>query len=116
MVEAIDGVLGGEKIYPPSIAYLLYQHLAQRSRACERRNRLDALALTPREFEVLSLIADRSSNEAIALRLGISIHTVKNHVHNILEKLEADNRNAAAELALQKGWLEQPEMGQGTDR
>lgn len=53
------------------------------------------LALTPRELEVLTAMADGASNKAIARRLGISFHTVKFHVASILEKLDADSRTEA---------------------
>ncbi|MEM6796593.1 MAG: response regulator transcription factor [Acidobacteriota bacterium] len=106
LVSAMDQVLEGAKIYPPSIAYRLYERLAQKASEHDLRQRLAALALTPRELEILTLVADHCSNETIAGRLGISIHTVKNHVHNILDKLQVDSRSSAAELALEQGWLE----------
>jgi len=51
--------------------------------------------LTPREKEVVSLLARRKSNEVIAAELGIAVGTVKTHVHNILEKLDVDSRGLA---------------------
>ncbi len=105
LVEAIDKVLAGEKIYPPSVAFMLYQRLAQKAEERELRQRLAALALTRRELEILSLLADHCSNKSIAHQLDISIHTVKNHVHSILEKLQVDNRESAAELAQEQGWI-----------
>lgn len=111
MLDAIERVVEGEQVYHPSVAFLLYQRLAMRSREQTLRDRLEVLTLTRRELEVLSLVADRSSNEAIASRLGISIHTVKNHVHNILEKLGVESRSAAAELAFQRGWLKAKSLG-----
>lgn len=106
LVAAIDQVLEGEKIYPPSIAYMLYQRLAQKAVDRDLRLRLAALTLTRRELEILRLVAERCSNKTIASRLGISIYTVKNHVHNILDKLQVDNRASAAELASTHGWIE----------
>lgn len=106
LVAAIDQVLAGGKIYPPSIAYMLYRRLAQKAEERELRRRLTALTLTRREVEILHLVAEQCSNETIASRLGISIHTVKNHVHNILDKLQVDNRASAAELAVAHGWIE----------
>ncbi len=60
----------------------------------------DSNSLTDRELEVLRLIVFDYSNMEIALELNISIHTVKNHVHNILEKLEVNNRREAADVAV----------------
>lgn len=59
--------------------------------------------LSPREQEVLELLAKGKTNKGIALSLGISENTVKNHMKNILEKLHLENRVQAAAYALQKG-------------
>jgi DNA-binding NarL/FixJ family response regulator len=52
--------------------------------------------LTPREMEILALIDDGRSNKEIARHLGIELATVKNHVHNLLEKLHVHRRGEAA--------------------
>lgn len=59
--------------------------------------------LTPRELQVLSLLAEGLANKAIALRLGISDQTVKFHVAAISGKLGASNRTEAVRLALRRG-------------
>ena len=61
--------------------------------------------LTPREIEVLQLIADGLSNKSIAGRLGISDQTVKFHVSSIYGKLGAANRTDAVRLAVRRGLL-----------
>jgi two-component system nitrate/nitrite response regulator NarL len=61
--------------------------------------------LTPRELEVLQLLADGLTNKAIALQLGISEHTVKFHVNAILGKLEARSRTEAVVRATRLGLL-----------
>ncbi len=61
--------------------------------------------LTDRELEVLHLLAQDFSNREIGEQLFISVHTVKNHVHNILDKLEVDDRFQAAQLAVKKGLI-----------
>jgi two-component system nitrate/nitrite response regulator NarL len=61
--------------------------------------------LTPRELEVLELVADRLSNKEIAGRLVISEHTVKNHLKNILGKLHLRSRRQAADYGLARGWV-----------
>ncbi len=59
--------------------------------------------LTPREKEILKLLAAGSTNDQIAKKLVISIYTVKNHVHNILEKLGITNRTQLVSFALTRG-------------
>ena len=61
--------------------------------------------LTSREREILEMMADGAHNRAIALRLGISRHTVKFHVTSILTKLGAGSRTEAVALALRNGLL-----------
>jgi DNA-binding NarL/FixJ family response regulator len=61
--------------------------------------------LSAREMEVLTLIVEGRSNKEIALALGISPQTVKNHVTSILRKLGVDDRTQAALYALRRGWV-----------
>jgi DNA-binding NarL/FixJ family response regulator len=63
----------------------------------------DAAELTPREQDVLELLADGASNKEIARRLGISASTVKFHVRSIADKLGADGRTDAVAHALRRG-------------
>jgi len=63
------------------------------------------LALTARELEVLSLLAEGASNKLIARRLGISTHTAKYHVASLLEKLDAVSRTDAVASAARIGVL-----------
>jgi len=61
--------------------------------------------LTPREIEVLELLAEGFPNKSIAVRLGISDQTVKFHVASICGKLGATNRTQAVRLAVRRGLL-----------
>lgn len=63
--------------------------------------------VTARELEVLKLAASGASNPQIALRLQISVNTVKAHVKSILEKLNLDNRTQLAGYAMRKGLITQ---------
>ena len=62
-------------------------------------------SLTPREIEVLSLLAEGAGNKLIARRLGISEHTVKFHVGSILAKLNASSRTEAVTLGIRQGLI-----------
>ena len=59
--------------------------------------------LTPRELEVLALLAEGASNKVIARRLGISVHTAKFHVASLLDKLDAVGRTDAGPHAARRG-------------
>jgi DNA-binding CsgD family transcriptional regulator len=63
-------------------------------------------ALTPREIEVLNLLAEGASNKTIARRLGISIHTAKFHVGSLLDKLDASGRTDAVAHAARLGVIQ----------
>jgi DNA-binding NarL/FixJ family response regulator len=74
--------------------------------APSRRETTPAETLTPRELEVLQILAEGLSNKAIARRLGISDQTVKFHVASIGGKLGAQNRTEAVRIAIQRGLIE----------
>jgi DNA-binding NarL/FixJ family response regulator len=65
----------------------------------------DAPPLTEREKEILRSVAQGLPNKEIARQLGISLATVRNHVHNILEKLEVHSKLEATSLAFRQGWV-----------
>jgi DNA-binding CsgD family transcriptional regulator len=62
--------------------------------------------LTPRELEVLTLLAEGKSNKAIARRLGISVHTAKFHVGALIDKLDAVGRTDAVAHAARRGVIQ----------
>jgi two-component system, NarL family, response regulator YdfI len=61
--------------------------------------------ITPREAEVLRMLAEGLVNKDIAARLGISDHTVKFHISSILDKLGASTRTEAVTLGIRRGWI-----------
>lgn len=63
----------------------------------------NSIELTPRELDVLALLAEGASNKDIARRLGISVHTAKFHVGSLLEKLDATGRTDAVAHAARRG-------------
>ena len=68
-----------------------------------------AQPLTPREREVLRGLAAGGTNADIGRRLGITAHTVRNHVHSVLAKLDATNRTDAVAIAMRRGLVDLPE-------
>jgi DNA-binding NarL/FixJ family response regulator len=97
LLAALEAVSRGLAVFDPSLALS----------PSPARDPALALAedLTPRETEVLHLLADGLTNKAIAQRLGISDHTVKFHVNAILGKLGAQSRTEAVVRATQLGLL-----------
>ncbi|MBC8166806.1 MAG: response regulator transcription factor [Bryobacteraceae bacterium] len=69
------------------------------------RNGGEQVSLSPRELEVLRLVADGLANKEISYRLGISEHTVKFHVNSILTKLNASTRAEAVAIGMRQGLI-----------
>ena len=106
LVAALRSTVGGETVVAPALAPALVRAVQGRV-APERPEGLGQTgpfeALTPREREVLGLLAEGRSNRGIAEGLGISEGTVKAHVKAILRKLGVESRVAAAVLAVERG-------------
>jgi NarL family two-component system response regulator LiaR len=100
LVKNIRAAAQGEALVSPEMAGALMARITQLTEVHpieEYRYRLDQVAdLTTREQEVLDLIGEGLSNQEIADRLIIEVGTVKNHVHSILQKLDASDRDDAA--------------------
>lgn len=103
LCEIIRWVSRGEAHFSPRMAYILCAHLSTMSRRNHQGALLDTSRLTPREIEILRMIARGLGNQEIADSLHLSLYTVKNHVHNILDKLKVDRRARAAQLAYEHG-------------
>jgi DNA-binding NarL/FixJ family response regulator len=93
LLDTIRAVQAGQKRIPPEVASELAQHAGDEG-------------LTPREIDVLRLIAYGNANKEIAGQLSIGEETVKSHVTNILEKLGANDRTHAVTLAVKRGIIE----------
>lgn len=86
----------------------MISHLFRRIATLKQQVNQAGVACTPlteREMDVLRCIADGMSNQEIANDLFISVRTVKFHVHNMLAKLNLNNRHEAAEVARKEGWI-----------
>lgn len=105
LCSGLEDAARGATICSPRIANCLFSRLALLGRERRRRERLEFLTLTPRELEVLGLVAEGLSNGEIASQLFLSVHTVKNHVHKILETLGVRSRAGAVRYAIERGWL-----------
>ena len=92
----IRAVARGETLCSPRMVAALLRQLAVRAAASRAVAPAYGDLLTPREREVADLLGEGMSNKEIARRLCIELSTVKNHVHNILQKLEVSRRGQAA--------------------
>jgi two-component system NarL family response regulator len=106
VAQAIRVVSDGQSLISPSMAIKLLDEFKQMSRA--DRHQVPTPRLTERELEVLKLVAQGLNNREIAKRLFISENTVKNHVRNILEKLQLHSRMEAVMYAVREKLLDIP--------
>lgn len=102
LFELIRAVMRDETALSPAIAGRLLGEIRNGTTA-GKATVPEPEMLTRRELEVLQLVADGLSNKEIAARLFITEGTVKNHVHNALEKLQLENRTQAAAYIVRKG-------------
>ncbi len=106
-LRGLRSVLAGEAALPARLAARLLDEFARLApRATPAHLHDETYELTPRELEVLQLIAEGAHDKEIAAQLSLSLYTVKSHVRNILAKLHAANRRQAARLAARRGLLE----------
>jgi len=90
LLESIRSVHAGKRRLPAAVAQKLAEHMADE-------------AISPRELEVLSLMAAGKRNKEISSELSIAEDTVKMHVRNILSKLQVNDRTEAVTVALRRG-------------
>jgi DNA-binding NarL/FixJ family response regulator len=102
LIAGISAASRGESLISPTIAAKVLQRVRATSAQPEIANTIRA-ELSDREIQVLKLIANGKDNAVIAGELHISPKTVKNHISNILMKLQIDNRIQAAVYAVRSG-------------
>lgn len=90
LIEAVRAVASGQRYLPPATAARLVEAM-------------ESERLTPRELDVLKLLAQGQRNREIADALGLAEPTVKIHVNNLLRKLQVKDRTEAAVVALRRG-------------
>ncbi len=100
MMTAIQTVFNGDTYYSKQVSDILVQHLTRKTPL--KKSKQD-IPLTPRETEILKLIAEEFSNPEIAQKLFISIRTVDTHRRNLLEKLQVKNTAGLVKYAIKNG-------------
>jgi len=98
-VGTIRSVARGAKVLPPIMTESLFSQIVDHAARKGTGNLFKSVRMTRREREVMQEIADGMSNKEIASKLNIALHTVKSHVHNILEKLALHTRLEIATYA-----------------
>jgi two-component system NarL family response regulator len=106
VASAIRAVHGGQSLISPSMASKLLTEFAAMVKKTDDRQQVPTPRLTDREMEVLKLVAKGLNNRDIAKQLFISENTVKNHIRNILEKLQLHSRMEAVVYAVREKLLE----------
>lgn len=103
LVNTIRSVANGAHVLPPQMTGTLFSQIARDAVARGRPEALESVRMTPREREVINLIAEGLSNKEIAGRLNLATHTVKSHVRNVMEKLTLHTRLQIAAYAHRDG-------------
>jgi len=93
LLDTIRVVHAGQKRVSPEVAAEIAEHATEE-------------ALTPREVDVLRLVAEGNANKEIAAQLSLSEETVKSHIRNILGKLGANDRTHAVAIGLKRGIID----------
>jgi DNA-binding NarL/FixJ family response regulator len=106
IAAGIRAVAEGQSLISPSMASKLLSEFATMIKKSEERPQMPVPRLTERELEVLKLVARGMANRDIAKELFISENTVKNHVRNILEKLQLHSRMEAVVYAVREKILD----------
>jgi len=110
LIHAIFHIARGGVIVSPLMATKLLDEFKNLTAGVERESAQEAdAAISPREGEVLQLLAQGATNKEIGDSLFISENTVKTHLRNILEKLHLVNRSQAAAYAVKKGLVQYKE-------
>jgi len=108
VISTIRSVADGQLAIDPQLLREALSSAAEPPDIGTSRQQAEAYSVTPREHQVLKLVAEGLTNKEIGARLAISEDTVKKHVQNIIWKLRAADRTQAAIMAYRLGLLEDP--------
>ena len=111
LVSLLRGAMRGEAAITPNLGGRMLEEFRRLSQQSPQVPEEEAMSLTRRELEVLSLVAQGATDKELAQTLSISVHTVKTHMRNILSKLHLSHRHEAALYALREGLISTPDGG-----
>jgi two-component system, NarL family, response regulator LiaR len=101
IIEAVKTAAAGGAYFDPGIAHVVLRAFGRPDVGASH----EGSPLSPRETQILQLIAGGTSNAEIAQQLSIGLGTVKGHIRDIMEKLSASDRTHAAVIALRRGLI-----------
>jgi DNA-binding NarL/FixJ family response regulator len=99
----IRAVAGGAEVLPQALTNSLFTQIVRNTAGGNRSRTMEGVRLTSRERQTIDLLAEGLSNKEISTRLNIAVHTVKSHVHNVLEKLALHSRLEVAAFSHSRG-------------
>lgn len=108
VVAAVRSVSRGEAVCPPQLCQALFRFVAQAAKEGSTSDSSSRPDLTLRQQQLVSLVAKGLTNKEIALRLNLSEHTVRNHIHRILKQVDAESRGEAVDLIRASGYTISP--------
>jgi DNA-binding NarL/FixJ family response regulator len=103
LAQTIRAVASGAHVLPPQMTSTLFTQIARDSLTKTQSRSFESPRMTPREREVIDLIASGCNNKEISAKLQVATHTVKSHVRNIMEKLTLHTRLQIAAYAHRNG-------------
>jgi DNA-binding NarL/FixJ family response regulator len=106
--ETIRAVAAGAQVLPKALTSSLFSQIVRNAPLQNKTLALESVRLTTREQEIVALLGAGLSNKEIASRMGIAVHTVKSHVHNVLEKLALNSRLEVAAFSHSRGPYDPP--------
>ena len=108
LLQSIHHVIEGVTQMKTELLHTAVENLIQNGRKTLAERTTEAAHLTEREVDILRLMGNGDSNKAMAEILGITLDTVKKHVRNVIDKLQARSRTHAAIIAAQSGIVGNP--------
>lgn len=108
LLQSIHHVIEGVTQMKTELLHTAVENLIQNGRKTLAERTTEAAHLTEREVDILRLMGNGDSNKAMAETLGITLDTVKKHVRNVIDKLQARSRTHAAIIAAQAGIVGNP--------
>ena len=99
----IRAVASGAQVLPSELTNSLFSQIVRNAAVKDKAQVVEAVRLTSRERQVIDLLGEGLSNKEISSRLNIAVHTVKSHVHNVLEKLALHSRLEVAAFSHASG-------------